>query len=85
MSEPHLFNIHTDGAARGNPGPAAYAFVIARDGQPAVEEHGCLGETTNNVAEYAALVKALQRAKELGGRRKWIHIECIVGGAAPAR
>ena len=73
MSESHVFNIHTDGAARGNPGPAAFAFVIARDGQPPVEENGCLGETTNNVAEYAALVKALQRAKELGGRRVVVH------------
>ena len=69
MSDAHLLTIHTDGAARGNPGPAAYAYVIARDGQPAVEEHGCLGETTNNIAEYTALVRALERAQSLGGRR----------------
>ena len=71
MSEGHVLNIHTDGAARGNPGPAAYAFVIAHDGQPAVEEHGCLGETTNNIAEYAALVKALERAKASAAGGWW--------------
>jgi ribonuclease HI len=61
--------INTDGAARGNPGPAAYAFVIARDGQAVIEEAGCLGKTTNNFAEYTALVRALERAAELGGER----------------
>jgi ribonuclease HI len=69
MSDTDLLTIHTDGAARGNPGPAAYAYVITRDGQPAIEEHGCLGETTNNIAEYTALVRALERARSLGGRR----------------
>jgi ribonuclease HI len=69
MSDAHLLTIHTDGAARGNPGPAAYAYVITREGQAAVEEHGTLGETTNNIAEYTALVRALERAQALGGRR----------------
>jgi ribonuclease HI len=69
MSETDVLTIHTDGAARGNPGPAAFAFVIARPGQPPVEEHGCLGDTTNNVAEYTAMVKALEKARDLGGRR----------------
>lgn len=64
-----VMTIHIDGAARGNPGPAAFAYVIARDGHPLVEEAGCLGNTTNNVAEYTALVKALERAAALGGRR----------------
>jgi ribonuclease HI len=73
MTEPDVLTIHTDGAARGNPGPAAYAFVISRPGQPDVEEHGCLGDTTNNVAEYTALVKALQRAHQLGGKRIHVH------------
>jgi ribonuclease HI len=72
MSKTAVLNINIDGAARGNPGPAAYAYVIARDGHPVIEEAGCLGSTTNNVAEYTALVKALERAVELGGER--IHI-----------
>jgi ribonuclease HI len=71
MSE--LITIHTDGGARGNPGPAAYAFVLARPGQPDVEEAGCIGNSTNNVAEYTALVRALERAKELGGRNVLVH------------
>jgi ribonuclease HI len=60
------WTINIDGAARGNPGPAAFAFVIRRDGLPAVEEAGLLGRTTNNVAEYTALVRVLQKALELG-------------------
>jgi ribonuclease HI len=61
--------IHTDGAARGNPGPAAYAFVIEQPGKSDVIEKACLGNTTNNVAEYTAVVRALERARELGGQR----------------
>jgi ribonuclease HI len=66
MAEPPLLSIHTDGASRGNPGAAAYAYVIAREGQPPIEEAGCLGNRTNNQAEYTALVRALERALELG-------------------
>src|SRR5262245_25371149 len=62
-------NINIDGAARGNPGPAAFAYVITRDGEPPVEHAGCLGEATNNIAEYTALVRALERAAELGAAR----------------
>ncbi len=51
--------IHIDGASRGNPGAAAYAFVIKPPDGPATEEHGRLPDTTNNVAEYTALVRAL--------------------------
>jgi ribonuclease HI len=69
MAEDGLATIYTDGAARGNPGPAAFAYVIKRHGAPDIEEKGCLGETTNNLAEYAALVKALEHARRLGARR----------------
>jgi ribonuclease HI len=68
-----LATIHTDGAARGNPGPAACAFVIERPGQPAVEHAEKLGTATNNVAEYTALIRALERAAELGLRRLAIN------------
>lgn len=61
--------IHVDGAARGNPGPAAYAVVIARPGMAVVEEAKTLGKATNNVAEYTALVRALELAAELGLRQ----------------
>jgi ribonuclease HI len=61
--------IHTDGAARGNPGPAAWAYVIARPGEPPLEHAEELGTATNNVAEYTALINALARAAALGLRR----------------
>jgi ribonuclease HI len=61
-----LLRIHTDGAARSNPGPAAFAYVIDRDGVPPIEECGCLGRLTNNQAEYTALVRALEHATKLG-------------------
>jgi ribonuclease HI len=66
MSAADVLTIHTDGAARGNPGPAAFAYVIARDGAPPIEERGCLGRLTNNQAEYTALVRALEHAARLG-------------------
>jgi ribonuclease HI len=66
MAESTVLTIHTDGASRGNPGAAAFAYVISREGQPAVEEAGCLGQMTNNQAEYTALVRALEHALELG-------------------
>src|SRR5437868_14364053 len=72
MSKSAVMTINIDGAARGNPGPAAYAYVITGEGHPVIEEAGCLGSATNNVAEYTALVKALQRAAQLGGSR--VHV-----------
>ncbi len=59
--------VHVDGGARGNPGPAAAACVIASaDGELLAEHAQLLGSTTNNVAEYRALLLGLQRARELG-------------------
>ena len=59
---------------RGNPGPAAFAYVIRRDGAPPIEESGCLGRATNNQAEYTALVRALEHAVRLGtGQAVAIH------------
>jgi ribonuclease HI len=66
---PDLPTMHIDGAARGNPGPAAYAVVIARPGLPPVEEAETIGKATNNVAEYTALVRGLEMAAELGLKR----------------
>lgn len=60
------FIIHTDGASRGNPGAAAYAYTIQADGEDPIEEAGCLGKMTNNQAEYQGLIRALQHALRLG-------------------
>lgn len=65
MSKPEAYVINIDGAARGNPGPAAFAFVIRRPDGSTVHDSGCLGSTTNNLAEYTALVRALTRAVEI--------------------
>ncbi|PIR03910.1 MAG: ribonuclease H [Candidatus Magasanikbacteria bacterium CG11_big_fil_rev_8_21_14_0_20_39_34] len=56
-----------DGGARGNPGPAALGFVIQdTDGNTLFEYGEYLGKQTNNVAEYSALISALQKAQEMG-------------------
>jgi ribonuclease HI len=59
--------LFTDGGSRGNPGPAAYAFVLeAADGTVLDAQGEPIGVATNNVAEYSALVAGLERAAELG-------------------
>jgi len=59
--------VHVDGGARGNPGPAAAACVISTPAGEILGEHAeLLGETTNNVAEYRALLLGLRHARELG-------------------
>jgi ribonuclease HI len=59
--------VHVDGGARGNPGPAAAACVVSTpDGGVVGEQMQLLGEATNNVAEYRALLLGLQCARELG-------------------
>lgn len=63
------WTIHVDGASRGNPGPAAFAFVLERPGLPPLEESEALGRVTNNIAEYTAMIRALERAADLGGQR----------------
>ncbi len=59
--------LFTDGGSRGNPGPAAYGFVLeAQDGTVLDARGEAIGVATNNVAEYAALVAGLERAADLG-------------------
>ena len=65
--------IHTDGGARGNPGPAAVGVVVERQEESKVESQKSkalitefgkrIGETTNNVAEYTAVLEGLQNVK----------------------
>ena len=52
--------IHTDGGARGNPGPAACAFVVEVDGKIVGKGSHFLGESTNNYAEYQGVLLALK-------------------------
>jgi ribonuclease HI len=54
-----VIQIFTDGGARGNPGPAAYGFVVKKDNRTIHEQNGYIGIATNNFAEYTALIEAL--------------------------
>jgi ribonuclease HI len=59
--------LFTDGGARGNPGPAASAYVIETDDGTVLAAHGeAIGVATNNVAEYRALVAGLEKARDVG-------------------
>lgn len=52
--------VFTDGGSRGNPGPAALGVYIEQDSKPMVKIGTYLGATTNNVAEYSAIVEGLK-------------------------
>jgi probable phosphoglycerate mutase len=59
--------LSTDGGARGNPGPAAFGYVLEADDGTVLDARGeAIGVATNNVAEYRALVAGLEKAVELG-------------------
>jgi ribonuclease H / adenosylcobalamin/alpha-ribazole phosphatase len=61
--------LSTDGGARGNPGPAAYGFVLeSEDGDVLAAQGRAIGRATNNVAEYSGLVAGMKKAAELGVR-----------------
>lgn len=67
-------DIYTDGASRGNPGDGAWAFIILNDtGELVAKQSGYIGQTTNNRAEYFAVIRSLQRAKELGSGCVHVH------------
>jgi probable phosphoglycerate mutase len=58
--------LSTDGGARGNPGPAAYGYVLEAEDGTVLAAHGkAIGTATNNVAEYRALIAGLKKALEL--------------------
>lgn len=68
--------INTDGGARGNPGPAGTGVVIRADSGEIIYRHGgYIGTATNNVAEYKALIKALEEAVNLGGTDLQINMD----------
>lgn len=68
--------IFTDGGARGNPGLAAYGFVVKKEGQLIKEGFGKIGIATNNVAEYTAVIEALLfLEKEFSGEALDFYID----------
>ena len=61
--------IFSDGGARGNPGPAAIGILICDEKGQGLQEHNeTIGEATNNIAEYTAVMVGLELAKKLGAR-----------------
>ncbi len=61
--------LFTDGGSRGNPGPAAYGYVLEADDGTMLDSRGeAIGRATNNVAEYSGLVAGMEKAAELGVR-----------------
>lgn len=66
--------LHTDGGARGNPGPAGIGYVLRVKDREMVFHSGYIGEATNNQAEYAALQEGLQRALKDGVT----HLQCFL-------
>jgi len=71
--------INIDGGSRGNPGPSAFACVFFVDGKEYKSYSEFLGKKTNNEAEYAGLIFALQKAKALFGKdkAKTINLEIL--------
>jgi ribonuclease HI len=60
MSAPSTLSIYTDGGARGNPGPAAYGFVVLKGSEVVARGGRFLGDATNNTAEYEGVLAALE-------------------------
>jgi len=72
------YTVHIDGGARGNPGPAGWGAVIQPSEGAAVELHGALGLATNNVAEYSALVAALEWCRDHGATDVHIRSDSLL-------
>ncbi len=67
------FNIHTDGGSRGNPGNAAIGIVVEVEKKIVWEKSKAIGVTTNNVAEYTAVVEALDYLSSLSPAPESVH------------
>lgn len=72
--------LHTDGGARGNPGPAAIGIVITIPPNDQKQYSQYIGKTTNNQAEYSALIFALKKLKQIFGKNKIkdLEVECYL-------
>ena len=75
MSSPVL-SVYTDGAARGNPGHAGMGIVVLdAAGETVAEWNGYLGHCTNNVAEYSALLSAVERVGTMSPSKVRFHLD----------
>ncbi len=77
MTDAHV--LYADGASRGNPGPASIGAVLYDpDGAVVAEVSEAIGVTTNNVAEYEALIAGLQAALDLGVERIRVRLDSLL-------
>ena len=68
--------LYIDGASRGNPGPAGIGIVILYEKKKKVKElYKYIGETTNNIAEYSALIYGLDEAAKLGANEVVVNMD----------
>jgi len=70
--------LEIDGAARGNPGPAGAGYLISKKGKVLAQGKRHLGVTTNNVAEYTALLEGLRKALSLGARDLEVQTDSLL-------
>jgi ribonuclease HI len=71
-----LLKLFTDGGSRGNPGPAASGAVLKSvSGETIASVSKYLGRTTNNQAEYTAIVIGLQKARQLGASTVQVYMD----------
>ena len=77
--------IYTDGGARGNPGPAASAFVLVEDGRIVYKDSEYLGIATNNEAEYQGVILAFKWLTESGRAASFAKISFFLDSELVAR
>ena len=70
--------INCDGGARGNPGPAASAFIARKNGKIIIERSKFLGNATNNIAEYSGVIDALTWLKNYNYHVEDLFIEIFL-------
>ena len=77
-----ILSVYCDGGARGNPGPAAFGFIVQdRQGRVLARGKARIGEATNNLAEYSAVLAALTwLARSFAGEKGWVrfHLDSLL-------
>jgi ribonuclease HI len=75
MLKRQTISIYADGAARGNPGPAGVGIVLKEGDKTIKTVHKYLGDMTNNIAEYSAVISGLQQASICGYKNVELYLD----------
>ena len=71
-----LVKVYSDGGSRGNPGPAAFGVVVCNEHDEVIKTHRlCIGESTNNIAEYTGLIAASECAFQMEADEVQFHMD----------